>query len=41
MLTDQIAKLIEQMLEESGGSLELQRNEMANRIGCVPSKWDL
>ena len=38
MLTDQIAKLIEEMLEESGGSLELQRNELALRLGCVPSQ---
>lgn len=38
MLADTIAKLIEQMLEESGGSLELQRNEMATRLGCVPSQ---
>ena len=38
MLADTIAKLIEQMLEESGGSLELQRNEMASRLGCVPSQ---
>ena len=37
MLADQIAKMIEQMLEESGGALELQRNEMAGRLGCVPS----
>ena len=38
MLTDTIAKLIEQMLEEAGGALELQRNEMATKIGCVPSQ---
>lgn len=38
MLADTIANLIEQMLEESGGSLELQRNEMATRLGCVPSQ---
>ena len=38
MLADTIAKLIEEMLDESGGALELQRNEMANRIGCVPSQ---
>jgi transcriptional regulator CtsR len=38
MLADQIAKMIEQMLEEAGGSLELQRNEMAGRLGCVPSQ---
>lgn len=38
MLTDHIAQLIEEMLNESNGILELQRNEMANRIGCVPSQ---
>ncbi len=38
MLADQIAKMIEEMLEASGGSLELQRNEMAGRLGCVPSQ---
>lgn len=38
MLADQIALMIEQMLEEAGGSLELQRNEMAGKLGCVPSQ---
>ena len=38
MLADTIAKLIEQMLEESGGALDLQRNELATRLGCVPSQ---
>ena len=38
MLADQIARMIEEMLEEAGGSLELQRNEMAGRLGCVPSQ---
>ena len=38
MLSDRIAKLIEEMLDQSGGSLELQRNEMATRLGCVPSQ---
>jgi len=38
MLTDYIAKMIEEMLNESDGILELQRNEMANRLGCVPSQ---
>ena len=38
MLADQIAKMIEAMLEESGGALELQRNEMAQHLGCVPSQ---
>lgn len=38
MLTDYIAKIIEEMLNESDGILELQRNELAGRIGCVPSQ---
>ena len=38
MLADSIAKMIEEMLDESNGILELQRNEMANRLGCVPSQ---
>ncbi len=38
MLADYIAQIIEEMLNESGGSLELQRNEMATRLGCVPSQ---
>ena len=38
MLTDYIAQMIEDMLNESNGILELQRNEMANRLGCVPSQ---
>jgi len=38
MLADSIAKLIEEMLNEGNGILELQRNEMANQLGCVPSQ---
>lgn len=38
MLADHIAQLIEEMLNQSGGTLELQRNEMANQLGCVPSQ---
>lgn len=38
MLTDHIARLIEEMLNEGNGFLELQRNEMATRLGCVPSQ---
>ena len=38
MLTDYIAKIIEEMLNEGDGILELQRNELAGRIGCVPSQ---
>lgn len=38
MLADHIAQMIEEMLNEANGTLELQRNEMANRLGCVPSQ---
>ena len=38
MLADTIAKIIEEMLDNAGGALELQRNEMATRLGCVPSQ---
>ncbi|MBE6604357.1 MAG: CtsR family transcriptional regulator [Ruminococcaceae bacterium] len=38
MLTDQIAKLIEEMLDAEGGALSLQRNELAGQLGCVPSQ---
>ena len=38
MLADSIAKMIEEMLDSSGGQLELRRNEMASRLGCVPSQ---
>lgn len=37
-LSEQIAKIIEDMLEENGGELELQRNKLANSVGCVPSQ---
>lgn len=38
MLADEIAKMIDEMLEAGGGTLDLQRNEMAGRLGCVPSQ---
>ncbi|MBE6589134.1 MAG: CtsR family transcriptional regulator [Ruminococcaceae bacterium] len=38
MLADYIAQMIEEMLNREGGTLELQRNEMASRLGCVPSQ---
>ena len=38
MLTDYIAQMIEDMLNSGNGVLELQRNEMATRLGCVPSQ---
>ncbi|MBP5293794.1 MAG: CtsR family transcriptional regulator [Clostridia bacterium] len=39
MLTDVISKMIEEMLNESDdGSIELQRNDLAQQLGCVPSQ---
>ena len=38
MLSDMIERLLIKMLEEEGGSLELKRNELAQRLGCVPSQ---
>ena len=38
MLSDMIAQMIEDMLTEEGGSLELRRNDLAERVGCVPSQ---
>ena len=38
MLSDIIEKMLMEMLEEEGGSLELKRNELAERVGCVPSQ---
>ena len=38
LISDTIAKLIEQMIEEGGGLVELRRNDLASRLGCVPSQ---
>ncbi|MBR6529960.1 MAG: CtsR family transcriptional regulator [Clostridia bacterium] len=38
VLSEQIARMIEEMLDEAGGSLSLGRNELATRLGCVPSQ---
>lgn len=38
VLSEQIARLIEEMLDEAGGTLSLGRNELATRLGCVPSQ---
>ena len=38
LLSDSIAEIIEKMLEEGDGMLEFKRNDLANRIGCVPSQ---
>ena len=38
LLSDAIAKMIEEMLADCGGTLELRRNDMAERMGCAPSQ---
>lgn len=38
ILTDEIARFIEEMLTQSGGRVEICRNDLAGKIGCVPSQ---
>ncbi len=38
LMSDIIANMIEEMLSESKGSLELKRNDLAAKIGCVQSQ---
>ena len=38
LVSDSIAKLIEQMLDDGNGETELKRNDLAMRLGCVPSQ---
>ena len=38
MMTDVIEQLIQQMLSEQGGEVELRRNDLALKVGCVPSQ---
>jgi transcriptional regulator of stress and heat shock response len=37
-LSDLIADMIQQMINEADGIAEIQRNDMASRLGCVPSQ---
>ena len=37
-ISDVVAKYIMELLEESDGYAEIQRNELANSLGCVPSQ---
>lgn len=37
-LSDVIANIIQQMISDADGIAEIQRNELANRVGCVPSQ---
>lgn len=38
LISDKIAMMIEEMLRQTNGELELRRNDLADRIGCVPSQ---
>jgi transcriptional regulator CtsR len=37
-ITDMIAAFIHESLEQTGGVLELQRNDLAQKFNCVPSQ---
>ncbi len=38
LISDRIEAMLISMLKEHGGTLELKRNDMAQRIGCSPSQ---
>lgn len=38
LMSDKIAQMIERMLDEQNGSIEIKRNEFAITLGCVPSQ---
>ncbi len=37
-MSDLVTQYILELLESSGGSAEIQRNELAGELGCVPSQ---
>lgn len=37
-ISDEVAQYLLALLEESHGDIQIQRNELANNIGCVPSQ---
>ena len=37
-ISDSVAKYILDLLNEENGTAEIQRNELANYLGCVPSQ---
>ena len=37
-MSDMVAQYILEMLEQQNGSAEIQRNELAGNLGCVPSQ---
>ena len=38
LISDTIAAFIDEMLSDCGGILEIKRNDLAKRLGCVPSQ---
>ncbi len=38
LMSDAIAEMINNLLRESDGSLEIKRNDLAEKMGCVPSQ---
>lgn len=38
LISDIVAQMISELLEQNDGTLEIGRNELANRAGCVPSQ---
>ena len=38
LLSDTIASFIDEMLNDCGGTLEIKRNDLAKKLGCVPSQ---
>ena len=37
-ISDSVANYILRLLQEENGTAEIQRNELANYLGCVPSQ---
>ena len=37
-ISDSVANYILELLNQAGGIAEIQRNELANVLGCVPSQ---
>ena len=38
LISENIARIIEKMLDDGGGCAEVRRNDLAEMIGCVPSQ---
>ena len=38
LMSDMVAQMIEEMLSEAGGEIDIRRNDLADRLGCVPSQ---